>query len=481
MTRVRFLKLLFLFLIVLAACRREEPTSTPTSPAETVESNPTVAQVTADLETPIPETPLQPLISDPDALPRPKVIGRSPEAGEELAVDAAFEIFFDQPMDSEKTAAAWQVVDAEGQVVDGELTFPQPRILQFKPDRPLERNSVYQAQISSEAASAEGLTLLEGLNLTFNTITDLTVSQVSPASGAGDVAIDATITIIFNKPVVPLLIAEEQTDLPNPLTISPPVDGEGEWVNTSVFVFRPSTALQGKTTYTVSVLADAINEVNPTGATLAEDKIWSFVTAPPTYNHFELVGGWTNPSSNMTDLPLDQAFHIFFDQPMDTVSTEAAVSLRPVGDGALIPLTFSWNDPEQPTSLTLTPTQMLELDTRYQLALATTAESASGGQLGRGFTWQARTVPPPSVESTEYRYGTFVIHFASPMSFNSLKDKVLFEPPLVDDDQGYYNSYNNSLQFSNLAPSTDYTVTILPGTSDVYGNEITEETVVNFS
>jgi hypothetical protein len=141
--------------------------------------------------------------------------------------------------------------------------------LRFKPERPLQRNSVYQAQIGSDAASATGVSLLEGLSLTFNTISDLTVSQTSPPDEAVDIAIDATFTVIFNRPVVPLLIAEEQANLPDPLSISPAVSGQGEWVNTSVYVFRPSAVLQGQTTYTVRVMADTINQVNPVGAALA--------------------------------------------------------------------------------------------------------------------------------------------------------------------------------------------------------------------
>jgi hypothetical protein len=90
---------------------------------------------------------------------------------------------------------------------------------------------------------------------------------VIPAPDADGVAADATITVSFNRPVVPLLSTEQLADLPSPLTFEPEIEGAGEWINTSIFMFTPGKPLSGGTTYTVSVpagLADAI------GATLDE-------------------------------------------------------------------------------------------------------------------------------------------------------------------------------------------------------------------
>ncbi|MCI0396839.1 MAG: Ig-like domain-containing protein [Chloroflexi bacterium] len=463
MIRARLFKLTLILLFVLVACRREEPTPTP---GVTVTPTATAQTVTT------PPGQDLPLIGDPQALPRPKVIGRSPTAGEELAVDGAIEIYFDQPMDTERTTAAWQVFDEAGQVVAGDISFPQPRILRFKPDRPLQANAVYHAEIEASAASTAGESLLEGLNLTFNTISDLAVSQTSPADEASDVAIDSTITVIFNRPVVPLLIAEEQVDLPNPLAVTPAIEGQGEWVNTSVYVFRPAAVLQGKTTYTVRVLADVVNEASASGSSLAGDETWSFTTAAPTYRQFDLVGVTVNPPANSTDLRPDQAYRIYFDQPMDRASTEAAVTLRPVSDGGPVGLALAWDDPDQPMTLTFTPTQLLELDTHYELTLATSAQAASGGSLGRGFTWRARTIPFPAIRSARYQYGAFYIEFAGPMAFSSLKDRVQFEPAIEQENGSYYDEYGHSLSFYGFTPSTDYTVRILPGMRDPYGNEI---------
>lgn len=468
--RARNLVLLLLF--VLVACRRQEATPVPAEPVEPV--------AVVDREPAAVPGRLLSFISDPGALPRPKVIGRIPPAGQELAVDGNIEIHFDQPMDVVRTSAAWSLLDEEGQVVTGAVSFPQPRVLRFEPGRPLQTNAVYRALIGPGAASTAGESVLEGLNLTFNTTGDLTVSQTSPAHGARNVAVASAITAIFNRPVVPLLMAGEQAALPNPLAIVPAVAGQGEWLNTSVYVFRPAAALQGKTTYTVQVLADVVNEASAGGSTLATDASWSFTTAPPTYGQFELVDKIVNPPPNGTGLLLDQAYRIYFDQPMDRATTEAAVAVRPAG-GNPAELTFTWDDPDRPMTLTFTPTQLLALDTRYEVALATAAQAATGGDLGRGFTWQARTVPLPAVRATRYEYGAFTIEFAGPVAFSSLKDRVEFEPPLEQQDNNYYSEYDHTLNFYGLAPSTDYTVRILPGIGDRYGNVIATEYTTTFS
>src|SRR5687768_9140196 len=81
----------------------------------------------------------------------------------------------------------------------------------------------------------------------------LRVTEVLPSPDTQNVAADAAITVIFNRPVVPLVVAEEMDTLPDPLTITPSVAGEGEWLNTSIYMFRPDPAFAGGREYTVTV------------------------------------------------------------------------------------------------------------------------------------------------------------------------------------------------------------------------------------
>ena len=66
--------------------------------------------------------------------------------------------------------------------------------------------------------------------------------------------------------------------LPQPLVFDPPVEGTGEWLNTSIYEFKPTDGLRGGTEYTVTVKA-GLTDV--TGSELPEDYKWAFSTLQP--------------------------------------------------------------------------------------------------------------------------------------------------------------------------------------------------------
>ncbi|GAB4151888.1 MAG: alpha-2-macroglobulin family protein [Candidatus Promineifilaceae bacterium] len=475
--RVFTLYLVIVVLSLVIGCRRqEEPTPTPIPATMTAIPSPTTPPV----------TPTPGLIPAGETAVAPVVVGQNPPAGAEIALDGYFEVYFDQPMDENVTAAALSVVDETGAAVAGTISWPQARALRFQPTQTLKPNARYRIILSDRARSSAGESLLEGLTLEFATIGDLAVSQVSPAPDAPDAAIDSTITVIFNRPVVPLQMASAQPEMPNPLQIAPTTAGAGEWINTSVYVFRPEGPLIGRQRYDVTVSADVINAISASGAQLPADYAFSFTVAAPTYNYFALPGLTTAPGDNFTDLPLDQAFEIVFNQPMDPTSVEAAIRLTPAG-GAPVPFVFDWDD--EFVTVTFTPTQLLTLDTRYTLTLSDSALSSFGGRLHSGFTWRATTVPAPAVRSsipengqTQERFSSvFYINFASPMDRASLEGKVLFTPEITGDANGQYDRWDRSLRFYGLAASTTYTVRILPGMADPYGNVISQEQTITFT
>jgi alpha-2-macroglobulin len=472
--------LLTLLVMITIGCGKEEeppPTETPLSPTATaVSPTPTTSA-----------TPTRSLLpNSADIMLPPKLIGQHPAAGEEAALDGVFELYFDQPMNETETAAALQIVDQAGRTITGEVTWPQPRIMRFKPARAFTPDTKYQATLGKTAVTATGTPLLETLTLDFYTIGNLAVSQFSPAPAATDVAIDSTITVIFNRPVVPLLIAESQNTLPQPLHISPETTGKGEWISTSVYVFRPDEPLIGRSQYSVVVDAAIINAASVTGAEMVANYETSFTVTAPTFNALELVDVTWSPSTNYKDLPLDQTYRLYFDQPMDPAATESAVSFRAL-DGANIPLQFKWDDTF--TTVTITPTQLLALQTRYLFHLSEQAQSSHGGTLRGPFSWQADTVKLPAIVRTEPADGfnaprydsTFRIQFASPMDEKSMAGKVIITPEPIGDPDGLYSYWDWSLRIYGFRPSTTYTVQILPGMADPYGNRIENGRTITFT
>ncbi len=444
------IRLLLLVAFLLSACA---PTSTVTPTPAPIDVNPVPTDV-------------------------PTIIAQSPAEGERLSLDPTIELTFDRDMDKGKTESAFTFIDSNGKAVAGKISWPDAHTLRFVPDRGLAPASTYVASVSTSAASADGKSPTEDIRLEFKTVESLAVGQVFPADGAEDIDLDSTITVIFNQPVVPVTIAEEQAALPQPISITPEVAGTGEWVSSSVYVFQPEKLLSSGTNYQVSVergLKDSL------GMSLDESYSWSFTTRAPGIDTLSLKNGESNPKMDIENVLLDQAFIIAFLQPMDEKSTNAAVTLKDRETGRAFPAKLSWNDDF--TALTITPVGRYRISGFYQLDLAKTALAQDGSPLKEGLTFRFSTLPLPRIvsvtpapNSKAKEFNAWItIKFSSPMDFDTLKSRVRVSPEPKKPLSFYYNEYDWELNVIGLEPSTDYIVRILPGMADIYGNKIQSE------
>ncbi len=312
------------------------------------------------------------------------------------------------------------------------------------------------------------------------TVGVLQVADVLPAADSAGVSPDALIVVIFNRPVVALVTAEEAGDLPSPVTIDPPVQGEGEWINTSIYTFRAQPGLAAGQTYTVTVESGL---TAADGAVLAEPFTWSFTTAAPAIIE-------TFPENNASGVSLTTTIGFTFSVPVDRARAEAAFYLHPENAQAqTLGGIFEWNDDS--TGFSFIPNEPLTINTLYAAGFAPDASLAAGGGAGLGGTNEIRftTVPPPGVLNTSPfdgqmdapPYSGFTIFFQSPMNPETLRDRIVIEPEPTAEYDTYFSEWNNSYTLAFSAePSTDYTVTILPGMEDVYGNQTGFELVINF-
>ncbi len=473
-----FASIIFALSILASACK---PVGTPTpTPAPSETHAPTVVQ--KPTASPLP-TSVYEVVDNGQPLP-PQVIAQAPNGGQSIARDGTVSVSFDQPMNREKTASAWKMVGPQDTPVDGQIAWPDDHTLQFKPSALLAYGETYQASLSTGATSAQGVALQSPFDFQVNTVSPLQVSQVFPADGTTDVENKAVITVIFNRPVAPLVIAEEQQNLPNPLSISPAVSGSGQWVNTSIYAFRPDQTLHGGEDYTVTVkagLADAAGD-----SQLTEDYTWHFNTMTPRIQSLILSNGTENPPTGTRDVLLDSGFAVSFLQPMNPSSTEAALSLTSQS-GESAPYSTLWNSDD--TRVAITPTQRLAYGTQYTLKLDASAQASDGGSLAQGLNWNFTTVQPPGIEmvspangsTQDYFSQELRIKFASPMRFDTVKDKIDITPKPKEDVQWYYNDYDWSVSAYFLQPSTRYEVNLLPGMEDIYGTALQKETVLRFT
>lgn len=412
---------------------------------------------------------------DQPATPTLQLVEVEPLAGQELAQDASIVLYFDRPVDCDSAQTAITLAPR----IAGEITCNAAAAsVTFKPAQPLQRASIYPMTISRTLRGADGTTLAEPITLEFHTTGFLSLTDVLPADQSQGVEADSVITAIFNRPVVPLVSAEEMATLPNPLTINPPVEGQGEWLNTSIYVFRPDPALAGGTAYTVTINPN-LRAVD--GAALQAPYSWTFTTVDPAI--VEVV-----PEDLSTDVGLDRAVQVRFNQPMDQASVEASFYLRPSG-GSSVAGTFEWA--EDGAGFRFKPGQPLQIDTVYEAGFQAGARAVTGDAALTGFTsWQFATVPYPAIIGTDpndgagnvYPWGSFNLYFASPMDVDTLEDKITIEPKPWRDFDAYYSTWDNSYNLNfPMEPSTAYTITIAPGMADKYGNTINTERVIRFT
>ena len=420
------------------------------------------------MQTPTPSPNIQPANDAPLV---PAVVGRVPERGEELRPDGALALVFNRAMDKASVEAALDVSPA----VSGTMAWPDARTVVFTPDQALPRAAQYSLALSQGARAQDGVPLADALRFQFTTSGFLEVGQVIPADGAADVATTTTITVMFNRPVVPLTTVEQQRSLPQPLSFEPALAGSGEWLSTAIYVFTPSQPLGGGIRYTASVdagLRDAL--ANP----MQNGYSWTFSTVRPQVLAI-------SPQDGATGVSVEPSLSVQFNQPVAPDAGQAATLSGP--DGATVPVRATVAG----DTLTITPTQRLAFDTNYQLELAAGLGGVGGGQgLAQSFTTSFRTAPLPKIVRTEPADGaqdvqpsaSFSIVFNAPIDPKTVMPNLVFTPELsATQVYTYYDEFNNTFAVGlGERPSTDFRVQIGPNIADIFGNTTGQSLDVRF-
>jgi uncharacterized protein YfaS (alpha-2-macroglobulin family) len=476
-SQLRVTLIFILVLLLLAACRKDEqePTPLPTAAAAaTLPATEEPAEPTAVPATAVPATavPIQQQAIDPEQINwAPTIIDSSPHPNEELTLDGAIMVRFDQPMDQTSVEQAMTVVNNDtGQAVTGDFTWTRPDTLLFTPKTELRSKQQYRITIDESAQGINGLPINVPVELLLETSGLLAVNQVIPADGANGVAVSTPITVLFNRPVVPLVSTGQQELLPQPLQFNPPLEGTGEWTSTSIYRFMPDPGLDGATTYNVSIDPEL---TDVTGVPLDSAYSWQFTTLSP-----DVVTVWPEETQFIrADAPLT----VTFNMAMDTAVTEAAISMRSVSTSAA-PLSFTWTDGDQ--VVTIQPRGLLQLDTVYQLVIEGSAQAANGqATMGEPRIYPFETYPYPAIISVfpqpgstpEFYEQGATIYFASPMDWDTLDEQIRIEPAPAR-VRYYFNDYDNSISLSfSYELDAVYTITVPGAAADPYGNTLGED------
>ncbi len=336
---------------------------------------------------------------------------------------------------------------------EGAFAWLDSRTLLFQPDYPgWQRGQQYRVVIDAAVAQ-----LVADHVHTFAAEGRLQVASVIPGDGDAEVPATAQVLVQFNRSVAALTVLQEGTG-PPVLQFDPPLEGKGEWLNTSLYRFVPA-ALEPSTTYTVRIPAGL---TSATDGVLDADYTWSFTTVWPAVTTIE-------PHEGAVFVEPDTEVRVTFSQPMDRASVEEGVALRARG-GDSVPVTFAWS--EDSAAVTFTPVAPLELSTAYEVVVPAGLSGANGGATRAERSSSFTTAGPPRVERTNpgngetaaSRYGVYIT-YNNPMDRESFSGRISINGAVVEDDDfrasGRYVSIPDALEYS-----TEYTVTIAEGVRD---------------
>jgi alpha-2-macroglobulin len=224
-----------------------EPKSTEIGPASTASPIPTIEPT---LQSNYPATLLEVWPADGS------VLERQPE----------FTFYFNQPMNN--TSVEKNIAFQPD--LTGTFNWIDEATLKFKPQLPLPALQDLKIELGSMATSQSGQAMQSAVTLNYHFPGALKISERIPNPETKNVDPSAPLLVSFNQPIVPFVTGEKTDDAPA-FTLTPQASGKGAWLNTSTYVFYPSPALSGNTTYQLTLRSDL--------AGAQEGTDWKFNTA----------------------------------------------------------------------------------------------------------------------------------------------------------------------------------------------------------
>jgi len=391
---------------------------------------------------------------DRPGIPDPPGFALSP-AGDDVPRLAPIKVTFASPPD-EKAAAKLILVQPRPK---GTYAWLSDRTLLFQPEFPgLLRGSTYTVKVPARPETG----LNDEISRQFTVTGLLTIQQAIPGDGDSEVPLNAPIMVQFSRSVAPLTTLSAQNKAPV-VSFDPPLEGTGEWLNTSIYRFTPKS-LAPFTKYKMRIAKGLTSAAD---GVLKEDFAWSFTTISPAVDSVV-------PDNNTEFAGPRQPVTVHFNQPMDRGSVASGFSVK-LRDGAAVAGSLAWSNND--ASVTFTPSGQLAFDSTYDVTVAKGLKGAKGGvtanERNAGFKTvgipAVRNTNPPNGSPSAGRFGVF-ISFTNPMDPDSYEGKMSISGFAAKDLEGRVNGDERTVYANvSLRPSTAYTVTLAPGVKDRYG------------
>ena len=160
----------------------------------------------------------------------PEKISKSAQIQINLPEGVSEEVAINGISFSPELEGEWKPEDIDGVVI-------------FKPSTPLKVGVYYAVNMDTGSVQMSG---------DFFVDEDPQIDAVFPAAGS-ETHEDSEITIVFNRPMVPLTTLSEQESKAIPISITPATPGRFKWISTRNLQFIPETTLVPSSEYTVEV------------------------------------------------------------------------------------------------------------------------------------------------------------------------------------------------------------------------------------
>lgn len=172
----------------------------------------------------------------------------------------------------------------------------------YKPSTALELGTHYLVSLTTDTGVIKKDFLVDE---------DPAVVSVFPDATA-EANLSSAITIVFNRPMVPLTTLSELETKNIPVTITPATPGKFKWISTRTLQFIPNKTLFGSAHYTVAIRPDFVSM----DGLSVPGKTYSFTTTNLRLNH-----------ATSDTVVYNQGIDISFNQPVDLQKTTPEITL----------------------------------------------------------------------------------------------------------------------------------------------------------
>ncbi len=384
----------------------------------------------------------------------PKLAYSYPMAGgSDIPLDTQIELVFDRNVRKSSVEKAFQITPN----ITGKLTWQGDNRLVFQPEGNFTRGTSYGISLNKLFFSKFFIPGKK-IDLQFATLGDPRVILSSPQFELPDNL--SPITVVFDRPMVPLTTATNSAEKLPPFMISPKVVGSGRWLGTTSYQFTPDKPYKKASTYSVNFVPDLKSQ---DGGILPQDFDWTFSSVRPQVESQSPISGYSNASptasisallsQNILVSSTTNSFKIF-DGPIE-IPGRITVSGRRIG--------FY---PQKPLARGVTYTAILKAGLQ-------STEGPNG--LENDFSWFFTIGPLPKVEQVSYLddyYNQIKVYFNVPMSDKSLSGITISPKPESDYSFDLYYGEKSASAYVSLLPETTYTVTVPKSVTDQYGVSI---------